>query len=43
MVGIFAVQGLWNFFAAGAAEQAMASFINLIPLAGLRSTSGPAS
>ena len=34
VVGIFAVQGLGNFFNAGAAEQAMASFINLILLAG---------
>lgn len=34
VVGIFALQCLGNFFNPGAAEQAMASFINLILLAG---------
>lgn len=34
VVGVFLLQGLGNFFNSGGAEQAMASFINLILLAG---------
>ena len=34
VIGIFVLQGLANFFNPGAAEQAMASFLNLILLAG---------
>ena len=34
VIGIFVLQGFANFFNPGVAEQAMASFLNLILLAG---------